>query len=176
MKCEKCDFESEQNKKLPGTDIILCSICSHFCPSPDSEKFPEYISEKTDWKSLESFRKFQEQDKNLSGMKKKASQGKIMSRAAFGYKIENKELLPNDEKRLIVQEIFHTFLNTDISLNQLAKKHGFSVNGLKKILKNFTYIGKVKFSGQIMQGKHEPIISPELFNKVQNKLESLGIN
>ena len=48
--------------------------------------------------------------------------------------------------------------------------------GIKKILRNFTYIGKVKFSGQILQGKHEAIISPELFNKVQNKLENLGIS
>jgi len=58
-----------------------------------------------------------------------------------------------------------------MSLNKLAKKYNFSVNGIKKILKNFTYIGKVKFSGQIIDGEHEPIISPTLFNKVQNKLE-----
>ena len=63
-----------------------------------------------------------------------------------------------------------------MNLTKLAKKHNFSTNGLKKILKNFTYIGKVKFNGQIHDGKHKAIISPVLFNKVQDKLERLKKN
>lgn len=57
----------------------------------------------------------------------------------------------------------------------LAKKHGLSVNGLKKVLKNFTYLGKIKFNNQVNEGTHKPIISSTLFNHVQNKLERLGI-
>ncbi len=114
--------------------------------------------------------------KSKEAMIKKAREGKVMSRAPFGYKLEKKQLIPDEEKKLIVERIFLDFLNEKISLTKLAERHGFSVNGLKKILRNFTYIGKVKFDGQILQGKHEAIISPELFNKVQSKLESLGIN
>ena len=66
-------------------------------------------------------------------------------------------------------------MNSNLSLRQLSKKHSFSVNGLKKILTNFTYIGKVKFDGQIYSGNHKPIVSSTLFNHVQNKLEKLGI-
>ena len=108
------------------------------------------------------------------GMENKASKGKIMSRPAFGYKIENNKLVPaqNSEE---VREIFEKFLNEKISLSQLAKKHNLSVNGLKKILTNFTYIGKIKFNNQIHEGNHEPIISSTLFNHVQNKMEKLGI-
>jgi len=108
------------------------------------------------------------------GMIKKASTGNLMSRPAFGYKIENNKLVPaqNSEE---VREIFEEFLNEKIPLTQLAKKHNFSVNGLKKILTNFTYIGKIKFNNQIHDGNHEPIISSTLFNHVQNKLEKLGI-
>jgi len=171
-KCEKCGYESEKNKKIEETH--LCSICRHF--APEKEKLSDYVSEKVDWKTLESFRKFHQQDKNISAMRKKAKTGEVVSRAAFGYNIVNKKMIPDEEKKLIIQKIFLTFLNEEISLNKLANQFNFSVNGLKKILKNFTYIGKIKFDGQILEGKHEPIILPELFNKVQNKLDKLGIN
>jgi DNA invertase Pin-like site-specific DNA recombinase len=120
----------------------------------------------------EKIRKKGENQKN--GMTEKASKGGIVSRAPFGYVIEDKKLVPATNFKEI-EEIFEEFLSTSISLNQLAKKHHLSVNGLKKILSNFTYIGKVKFNNQIHNGSHSPIISTTLFNHVQNKLERLGI-
>lgn len=107
-------------------------------------------------------------------MDKQARDGKIVSRAAFGYKLENKKLI-QAENSFQVQEIFQEFLNNEISLTKLSKKHGFSVNGLKKILTNQTYLGKIKFDGQTHQGKHQPLISSTLFNHVQDKLEKRGI-
>jgi len=107
-------------------------------------------------------------------MDKKARDGKLVSRAPFGYKLENKELILAQDS-YIVQEIFQDFLNQTISLTQLSKKYGFSVNGLKKILRNQTYLGKIKFDRQTHQGTHQPLISSTLFNHVQNKLENLGI-
>ena len=80
-----------------------------------------------------------------AGMVKKATEGNLMSRAPFGYKIENGKLIPAQNYREI-EEIFEEFLNNNISLRQLSEKHNLSVNGLKKILKNFTYIGKIKFN------------------------------
>ena len=108
------------------------------------------------------------------GMVAKALKGNLMSRAPFGYKIENKKLVPA-ENHLEIEEIFEEFLNEKISLTKLAGKHNFSVNGLKKILKNFTYLGKIKFNNQIHDGNHEAIISSTLFNHVQNKLDKLKI-
>ena len=108
------------------------------------------------------------------GMVNKASKGNLMSRPAFGYKLEKNKLVPaqNSEE---VREIFEEFLNENINLSKLSKKHNFSVNGLKKILTNFTYIGKIKFNNEVHNGNHEAIISSTLFNHVQNKLERLGI-
>lgn len=108
------------------------------------------------------------------GMINKASKGNLMSRPAFGYKIENNKLIPAQNADEI-REIFEEFVNEKITLSQLAKKHHLSVNGLKKILTNFTYIGKIKFNNQIHEGNHTPIISSTLFNHVQNKLEKIGI-
>jgi DNA invertase Pin-like site-specific DNA recombinase len=109
-----------------------------------------------------------------NSMLKKASQGNLMSRAPFGYKIVGGKLVPAENFRE-VEEIFESFLNQNISLNQLSKKHNLSINGLKKILKNFTYIGKIKFNNQIYDGEHQSIISSTIFNHVQNKLERLNI-
>tara|TARA_Y100000034_G_scaffold20729_2_gene23769 strand:- start:3822 stop:4256 length:435 start_codon:yes stop_codon:yes gene_type:complete len=113
-------------------------------------------------------------EQQKSSMIKKAELGNLMSRVAFGYKLENKQLVPAQNFRE-VEEIFEEFLKENISLRKLAKKHNFSVNGLKKILTNFTYIGKIKFNNQIHKGNHKPIISSTLFNHVQNKLERLKI-
>jgi site-specific DNA recombinase len=108
------------------------------------------------------------------GMIKRASQGNLMSRAPFGYKIIDGKLVSAENFREI-EEIFEEFLNEDVSLRRLSEKHNLSVNGLKKILKNFTYIGKIKFNNQVHEGSHQPIVSSTLFNHVQNKLERLGV-
>lgn len=118
-----------------------------------------------------------EDKKNKSqtlGMIRKAEKGRVMSRAPFGYKIKEGKLILSEEHKK-VEELFLKFKNSEISLNQLSKNYGFSINGLKKILTNFTYLGKIKFGGQIYQGDHKPLLSPILFNQVQDKLERLGI-
>lgn len=123
---------------------------------------------------------FAEFERNVTGertkfaMDKQARDGNPITRAPWGYKIEGKKLVPT-EHSYQVQEVFQDFLNQNISLTQLAKKYGFSVNGLKKILTNQAYLGKTKFAGEMHQGVHQALISSTLFNHVQNKLEKLGI-
>jgi hypothetical protein len=171
-KCIKCGYESENNPEKFQTP--LCNICFRFAPN-DEEKFRQYTAEKVDLKTLNTFRKFSEiGNLQKKSMAEKASKGIPMSRPPFGNKFENGNLLPAQNFREI-EEIFEEFLSTNISLTRLSKKHNLSVNGLKKILKNFTYIGKIKFNNQIHDGKHPAIISSTLFNHVQNKLERLGI-
>ena len=115
-------------------------------------------------------------DNQKQGMMKEAIKGNLMSRAPFGYKIQDGKLIPAENFKEI-EEIFEEFLNADrkTSLRKISEKHKLSVNGLKKILKNFTYIGKIKFNNQIFEGKHQVLVSSTLFNHVQNKLERLGI-
>jgi site-specific DNA recombinase len=123
---------------------------------------------------------FAEFERNVTGertkfsMDKKARDGNPITRAPWGYKMENKKLVPT-QNSFQVEELFQDFLNQNISLTQLAKKYDFSVNGLKKILKNQAYLGKIKFDGQTHQGSHQPLLSSTLFNRVQDKLEKLEI-
>ena len=93
--------------------------------------------------------------KQKLGMIKKASEGSHVSRAPFGYELTKKgELIPGNYSKE-VEEIFEEFLEPDKKLSHIAQKHKLSINGLKKVLKNFAYLGKVKFDGQIHEGKHQ---------------------
>ncbi|MCK5044050.1 HNH endonuclease [Candidatus Pacearchaeota archaeon] len=189
FRCQKCGHQGKSEElevhpikmKVNGGEdeeinlITLCSICHYYAPD-DEKEFEIYLSEKIEGNILDTFRKSQKSisKRTKKGMDKRAQAGNVVTRAPYGYKLENKKLIPI-EKSYLVQEIFQDFLNNKISLTQLSKKYGFSVNGLKKILTNQTYLGKIKFSGQIHQGNHQPLLSSTLFNHVQNKLEKLGI-
>ena len=187
--CQKCGFKGMSDdleihhKKMKvdgGKDqhsnlITLCTICHYYAPD-DEKEFIIYLEEKIDGGILDTFRKSQKSisKRTKKGMISKSQTGHIVSRAAFGYKILDKKLIPKEDSYL-VQEIFQEFLNNDISLTKLAKKYSLSVNGLKKVLTNQTYLGKIKFDGQTHKGIHQSLISSTLFNHVQNKLEKLGV-
>ena len=175
-KCKKCGYASPIGSGLevnPEFEEVLCIICNKFSPDSKNE-FESYINEKVDWQVLEPFRRYtssrSSSDNNKLAMIKKAREGKVMSRPAFGFDLKNGNLIPNRDA-LNVKLIFDEFANGK-SMNQISKQYGLSVNGIKKVLKNFTYIGKVKFNNQISQGSHNPLISAELFNRVQQKFEN----
>jgi site-specific DNA recombinase len=100
----------------------------------------------------------------------KAEKGLTMNRPPLGYSIKEKNLILNEESSK-VHSIFTVFLKKNYSLNSMAKHYGLSVNGLKKILTNRTYLGEIKFNKQIFKGNHKPLVSPEIFYAVQRKLK-----
>lgn len=171
--CIKCSYKSKRTKEVNGK--IFCEFCAYFIPE-DKEKLEEYASEKVNHREIQTYRKqgFLSGARQRTGMRKKAMSGFVVCRAPFGYKVENGNLVKNSNYD-VVQEIYEEFLNTDLSLNRISKKWGLSVNGLKKILTNFSYLGKIKFDGEVHQGTHEPLVSSTLFNHVQDKLERLKI-
>lgn len=134
---------------------MICPKCGH-----------EFEKENKEEKDRGHFQK--------EGMIKMSAEGKHMSRAPFGYdwNLKEKMLIPSQSSREI-EEIFEEFLQPDSNLSKLAAKHNFSINGLKKVLRNFAYVGKVKFDGQIHEGKHSSLVSTILFNHVQDKLDNI---
>ena len=112
-------------------------------------------------------------DRTKFGMQRKAKEGGFITKAPKGYKLIDKQLIPSEDSK-IIEDIFNEFINSEISLTRLAKKHKMTTSGIKKLLKNTTYIGKVRFAGEISNGQHQQLISTELFNKAQNKLDSIS--
>ena len=172
FKCAKCGYYSPIGKDLIlNKKSVLCGVCNTFAPI-NPESLSSYIGESIDWQVLESFRKHAPESNLKKGMAASAESGKAVSRPPFGYRMINGELIPAENSDE-VREIFESF-SGGTSLNSIARGHNMSVNGIKKILKNFTYIGKIKFDSKISQGNHQPIISKELFNEVQKTFEQKG--
>lgn len=137
------------------------------------------------------------------GMKQRAREGEWNGGIILGYNIVRTQgkntkdiqssLEINTQEAMIVQEIFELYasgkgLKAIVgTLNRKGYKtkkgNPFNVNGVRDILHNPTYTGKIRFNVRenwsekrrkginpnpiIVDGKHEAIISEELWNKVQ---------
>ena len=170
MVCKKCNYQEKKELVLFGSN--LCSLCAKFAPGKIHD-FQNYLAEKIDWKLLDTFRKYGQKagGKQKLGMEKMASIGRLVTRAPLGYDVVNKNLIPNEDA-IRVHSLFKTFLARNYSLNSLAKNFSLSINGLKKVLTNRTYLGEIKFDGRIHKGDHQTIINPEIFYAVQRKLKN----
>jgi len=171
MPCEKCGYQEKKEVEKLGKK--LCKVCVQFAPE-DETSFTDYISEKVDWKVIDTYRKYNQSpgQKQKQGMDEKAKQGQLVTRAPFGYDVVDGKLVPN-ESASKVHSLFSVFLNKDYSLNSLAKNYSLSVNGVKKILTNRTYLGEIKFDSKLHKGTHDKIISDEIFYAVQRKLKEI---
>lgn len=94
-----------------------------------------------------------------------------------GYRYVNGRLIIDEYKAIQVNEVFSLFL-LGKSINSIQKfmhnKYGnWSSHSLVlNVLKNSTYIGKVKFKGIEYNGMHKPIIDEAKFKQVQLLLSS----
>ena len=95
----------------------------------------------------------------------------------FGYKRENTKLILCPAETKEIKSIFEKYLATKslskvyyfLKENNIKNRQGknFSITNIAHILRNIVYAGKIKYSGVIYQGIHEPIISEEIFNLAQ---------
>ncbi|MBL7131051.1 MAG: recombinase family protein [Candidatus Omnitrophica bacterium] len=95
----------------------------------------------------------------------------------FGYKAVNKRLVPDEEKFQRLKRIFEIFAERGslAKTYQLLKDQRiyndkglpFSKPHLQSILRNIIYTGKLKYADKIYRGRHQPLISEDLFNRVQ---------
>jgi DNA invertase Pin-like site-specific DNA recombinase len=117
------------------------------------------------------------------GLKEKAEQGFYPSYAPIGYKNNlATHLIEVDEQTApYIQQAFSLSATGNYSMNMIADilhKEGFCsrktkfamINMIHRILRNSIYYGPFSWNGKIHQGSHMPLISKELFDKVQNVL------
>lgn len=99
--------------------------------------------------------------------------------APTGYNYVDGNLIINEHEAIQVKEVFNRFLEGQ-SINAIQRhmsqsytnQHGSwaSHTLVLNVLKNDVYIGNVKFKKESYKGKHEPIITLEVFHKVQKLL------
>lgn len=129
------------------------------------------------------------------GMTEKASRGEAVSIPSFGYRIEEGKYVPDPDTSPALQRIFTDYVNGKglrtiaMELNDAGirtrRGNKFENRTVKYILQNPVYIGKIRWTPTgkadhrkqnddtlIIDGTHEPIISMDVWNQVQAKLEA----
>lgn len=103
----------------------------------------------------------------------------------IGYDYIDGELVKNDYEAMQVLEIYDLFLKgypiariRKIMASKYTNKYGnwYSDSTVKSCLTTPIYYGKVTYAGELYDGRHEPIVSEEMFNKVQARLKELDSN
>ncbi|AOT72216.1 recombinase family protein [Geosporobacter ferrireducens] len=136
-------------------------------------------------------------DEVKKGMTEKAKRGGLQTSASYGYEVkEQGTLTVVEHEAKIVRYIFDQYLNHDESFYRITKRvnemgaltkknKSFDNRGIEYILRNPVYIGKLRWtptgrfkrdfdSEEIMiaDGKHEPIVSVDVFEAVQEKIRT----
>ena len=135
------------------------------------------------------------------GLKEKSSRGEPTGKAPFGYKVIDKVLVATDDAPT-VQHIFKQYVDgksyrqiaaelNDAGIRQSSGKM-FKNSTIGYILKNPTYIGKIRWSedgeqeygaidyfadlDSLPDGKHIPIISRDLWDAAQKRLTAKDVS
>lgn len=119
----------------------------------------------------------------VRGMTEKAMRGEIQATPSFGYnKIPGQPMTVNEDEAKYVKYIFEKYLSgngiTTLARNLndmgIKTKRGNSIENrfIKRLLSNQVYIGRAVWNGINEKADFEPIISEQLFNKVQEKMYS----
>ena len=111
------------------------------------------------------------------GTDTKLKRGEIPGSSKIGYCIVDKKMKPDPEREYFVKLAFEMY-SEGKHLREITKtlyemgfrtKEGYKVylNTINAMLKRIDYTGTFEYNKQLYQGSYEPLISMELFDKVQ---------
>jgi site-specific DNA recombinase len=128
------------------------------------------------------------------GMTQKAKQGGWPHQAPLGYRNIRKPIggrlvaciEPDPDRAHHILAAFQLYATGDWTLERLTAELAarglcnrgrrdyppkpLSLGGVAKLLANKTYVGLIDWNGVLVQGQHQPLVSPELFQQVQDLL------
>ena len=122
-------------------------------------------------------------EETQKGRRRKAEEGYVIGKAPYGYKKINKneaEIVPHEAK--FIAKAFELY-DSGLSLFKTRKwllENGWvyrptglfiSRGHLYALLRNPLYKGYIPFNGEEFKGRHPAIVSPELFDRVQERLK-----
>ena len=94
----------------------------------------------------------------------------------YTYVPEKDMLVINSEEAEKVRRIFMLFLEGYTPNRIQTILHFPSNKAIVRILRRKVYLGYIEYGGQIYKGNHEPIISQEIFDRVEAELERRNYN
>ena len=121
------------------------------------------------------------------GLRARIRNGDFPSQAPFGYLNDTRTKTIVLDKRYspLVKELFERYAKGDQTMENLAyflQEKGAITSGgktfkddkVKSILQNPFYYGHFLYNGELHEGRHTPIISKSLYDKVQQVIETRG--
>ncbi len=121
------------------------------------------------------------------GLRQKVKRGEYPSLAPIGY-LNNrrvKSIVVDKTKASIIRKAFELYAQNNSRLEDISNflaQQGITSRGNKNlkrdrisfILSNPFYVGLFRYAGETYEGKHQPIISKKIFDKVQEILKQRG--
>lgn len=176
------DFFAEILKPIKKYGSTIASIMENFDDIRKVKKvlIGVYIGQAED--ELDNIK-----DRTSSVLRNRAEKGYKLGKAPIGYLNKRDEqghgiIMPDPATRHYIERCFELYATGLFSYERIGKelsKYGFvdskgkpyTVKRIQDIIKNPVYVGKVTHCEDIFDGVHEPIISDELFYRVQLMLK-----
>ena len=175
---------------LKKNDVDVISISEPLIDGP----FGSLIERIIEW--MDEYYSINLSGEVMRGMTEKASKGEPQTAPPFGYDIKDNLFIPNSIEAPIVQFIYEKYATGAMEMINIAKYlnlHHFVTKRGKRfenrtiwyILTNPVYIGKLRWTPNgkltreeiydntksiIVKGKHQPLVSEEMFNQVRERL------
>ena len=121
------------------------------------------------------------------GLRAKVRNGDFPSQAPFGYLNDTriKTIVLDKRYAPLVKQIFELYARGDKTMADIAdflRENGAITSGgklfkddkVKSILQNPFYYGHFRYNGELHEGRHTPIVSKSLWDKVQAVIEQRG--
>lgn len=119
-----------------------------------------------------------------AAMRRRAVRGEVLGRPAYGYRVGPRrrlEVVP--EEAAVVRYIYRLYLQEGLGLRLIARRlneegittrrgQPWSMIGIRDILRNRVYLGTYSRFGVRVPGSHPPLVSPDDFRRVQEKLSA----
>ena len=122
------------------------------------------------------------------GMHEKAEQGIWPTKAPLGYRNvtgqDGKKIIATEPKLApVIARLFDWYARGDVSLKEAARRAHVAgllypksgkkvpVSTVHTILRNRLYSGQFEWNGKLIQGKHEPLVTVDLWERVQDVMD-----
>ncbi len=118
----------------------------------------------------------------------KAYRGEFPGKAPIGYvnNVIAKQIVPDLKSWTIVKEALENyaagkvtigwitrFLNEKLPSVQQGERKPLTKSQVNAVLQNPFYTGRFTFQGRMFYGKHKPMITEKIFDKIQRRLEGV---
>ena len=121
------------------------------------------------------------------GLGKKVRRGEYPGLAPVGYlnDVRTKSIVVDKKKSVIIRKAFELYGQNSSRLEDIVNflaQHGILSSGGKKlhrdrisfILSNPFYYGHFRYAGEVYEGKHQPVVSKKIFDKVREVMKQRG--